>query len=76
MSIEENAVLLTGANRGLGRALVDEALRRGAKRVYAASRRPMVVPDERVTRLILDVTDAAQIREAAERVESADEMEF
>ena len=72
MSIEEKAVLLTGANRGLGRALVDEALRRGAKRVYAASRRPMVVPDERVTRLILDVTDAAQIREAAERVESLD----
>ena len=70
MPIEEKAVLLTGANRGLGRALVDEALRRGAKRVYAASRRPMVVPDERVTRLILDVTDAAQIREAAERVES------
>ena len=72
MPIEEKAVLLTGANRGLGRALVDEALRRGAKQVYAASRRPMVVPDERVTRLILDVTDAAQIREAAERVESLD----
>ena len=72
MSIEEKAVLLTGANRGLGRALVDEALRRGAKQVYAASRRPMVVPDERVTRLTLDVTDAAQIREAAEMVESVD----
>jgi NAD(P)-dependent dehydrogenase (short-subunit alcohol dehydrogenase family) len=72
MSIEDKTVLLTGANRGLGRALVDEALRRGAKRVYAASRRLMVVPDERVTRLILDVTDAAQIREAAERVESLD----
>ena len=72
MSIEEKAVLLTGANRGLGRALVDEALRRGAKRVYAAARRPMVVADERVTRLILDVTDAAQIREAAEMVESVD----
>ncbi len=27
------SVLVTGANRGLGRALVDEALRRGAKRV-------------------------------------------
>ena len=72
MSIEQKAVLVTGANRGLGRALVDEALRRGAKRVYAASRRPMVVPDERVTRLIVDVTDAAQIREAAERVKSLD----
>src|SRR5438105_15864790 len=55
-------VLVTGPNRGLGRALVEEALKRGAKRVYAASRQPMVVPDERVTPLILDVTDRSQIR--------------
>jgi NAD(P)-dependent dehydrogenase (short-subunit alcohol dehydrogenase family) len=65
-------VLVTGANRGLGRELVDEALRRGAKRVYAASRRPMVVPDQRVTPLILDVTAPAQIQEAADRVEALD----
>ena len=68
----DKTLLVTGANRGLGRALVDEALRRGAKRVYAASRQPMVVPDQRVTPLILDVTDAAQIREAVDRVESLD----
>lgn len=65
-------VLVTGANRGLGRALVDEALRRGAKRVYAASRRPIVVPDQRVIPLILDVTVPAQIQEAADGVESLD----
>ena len=65
-------VLVTGANRGLGRTLVEEALKRGAKRVYAASRQPMVVPDERVTPLILDVTDRSQIREAVEEVESLD----
>ena len=70
--IADKAVLVTGANRGLGRALVDEALTRGAKRVYAASRRPMVVPDERVTPLILDVTDPAQIDQAVARVESLD----
>jgi NADP-dependent 3-hydroxy acid dehydrogenase YdfG len=35
MTIEGNAVLVTGATRGLGQALVEEALRRGAKRVYA-----------------------------------------
>jgi NAD(P)-dependent dehydrogenase (short-subunit alcohol dehydrogenase family) len=68
----DKTVLVTGANRGLGRALVDEALRRGAKQVYAASRQPMVVPDERVTPLRLDVTDPAQIREAVDRVESLD----
>jgi NAD(P)-dependent dehydrogenase (short-subunit alcohol dehydrogenase family) len=64
VAIADKTVLVTGANRGLGRALVDEALRRGAKRVYAAARRPMVVRDGRLTPLILDVTDPAQIRDA------------
>jgi NAD(P)-dependent dehydrogenase (short-subunit alcohol dehydrogenase family) len=63
---------VTGANRGLGQALVEEALRRGAKRVYAASRRPLSHPDKRVTRVVLDVTDAAQIQATSERVESLD----
>ena len=71
-SIADKTVLVTGANRGLGRALVDEALSRGAKRVYAASRQRMVVRDERVAPLILDVTDLAQIQEAVGRVESLD----
>jgi len=39
-TVEGKAVLITGANRGLGKALVNEALRRGALRVYAASRPP------------------------------------
>jgi NAD(P)-dependent dehydrogenase (short-subunit alcohol dehydrogenase family) len=72
LAVVDKKVLVTGANRGLGRALVEEALRRGAKRVYAGSRQPMVVPDERVTSLVLDVTDPAQIREGVERVESLD----
>jgi NAD(P)-dependent dehydrogenase (short-subunit alcohol dehydrogenase family) len=71
-AIADKTVLVTGANRGLGRALVQESLRRGAKRVYAASRQPMVVPDERVTALILDVTDPAQIHAAVHRVDSLD----
>ena len=40
MTIADRAVLVTGANRGIGRALVEEALSRGAKRVYAGTRRP------------------------------------
>jgi NAD(P)-dependent dehydrogenase (short-subunit alcohol dehydrogenase family) len=63
---------VTGANRGLGQALVDEALRRGAKRVYAASRQPFAHPDGRVTPLVMDVTDWTQIERAVEGVDSLD----
>src|SRR3977135_1034369 len=72
MTIAESAVLVTGANRGIGQALVEEALRRGAKRVYAGTRQPLTHPDRRVTPLILDVTNAAQIQAAVERVDSLD----
>ena len=43
-TIANSSVLVTGANRGLGRALVEEALRRGGKRVYAGTRRPYDPP--------------------------------
>ena len=72
MSIADKTVLVTGAGRGIGQALTDEALRRGARRVYAAARRPSAHPDERVTPLRMDVTDAAQVQAAAERVGSLD----
>jgi NAD(P)-dependent dehydrogenase (short-subunit alcohol dehydrogenase family) len=72
MTIADKAILVTGANRGIGQALVEEALSRGAKRVYAGTRQPLAHPDGRVTPLTLDVTDAAQIEAALERVESLD----
>ena len=72
MTIEGKAVLVTGANRGIGRALVEEALSRAAKRVYAGTRQPFAHPDERVTPLMLDVTNTAQIEAAVETVESLD----
>jgi NAD(P)-dependent dehydrogenase (short-subunit alcohol dehydrogenase family) len=70
--IADKAVLVTGANRGIGQALVEEALRRGAKRVYAGTRQPLTHLDGRVTPLTLDVTNAAQTQAAVERVESLD----
>ena len=66
------AVLVTGANRGLGQALVDEALRRGAARVYAAARRPGDHPDARVTPVRLELTDPAQVKAAVEQVDALD----
>jgi NAD(P)-dependent dehydrogenase (short-subunit alcohol dehydrogenase family) len=72
MSLTNKHVVVTGGNRGIGQALVEEALRRGAKRVYAGTRQPLAHLDRRVTPLTLDVTKAAQIQEAVERVEALD----
>ena len=66
------SVLVTGANRGLGQALVEEALRRGAHRVYAGTRQPIKPADERVLPVMLDVTDRAQIDAALDTVDALD----
>ena len=65
MKVEGMVAFVTGANRGLGRALVDELLVRGARRVYAASRDAGPHPNGRVIALRLDVTNPVQAEEAA-----------
>jgi NAD(P)-dependent dehydrogenase (short-subunit alcohol dehydrogenase family) len=72
MKIEGKTILITGASRGIGQALVEEALRRGAQRVYAGMRTPSAHADRRVSPLLLDVTHATQIRAAAEKVGALD----
>jgi len=72
IDIANKTVLITGANRGIGRALVDEAIRRGAKRVFAGSRGSLEINDYRVTAVTLDVTNAAQIRRAVEAIDTLD----
>ena len=72
MKIPDSTIPVTGANRGLGKALVEEALRRGAKRVCAGARQSFEHADSRVTPLTLDVTNAAQIRAAVERINALD----
>lgn len=59
MDIQGSTALVTGANRGLGRALVDALLNAGASRVYAAARdMASVSPHPRVVPLTLDITRA------------------
>jgi NAD(P)-dependent dehydrogenase (short-subunit alcohol dehydrogenase family) len=72
MNIDKKTVLITGASRGIGQALVSEALRRGATRVYAGTRGPLQHPDKRVTALMFDVTSVSQIQEAVDRVDTLD----
>jgi len=72
MDITQKTILITGANRGVGRALVEEALKRGVTRVYAGSRGAFQHPDARVTPVTLDVTDPADIRRVAAEVTALD----
>jgi NAD(P)-dependent dehydrogenase (short-subunit alcohol dehydrogenase family) len=72
MNVKNKTVLITGAGRGIGQALLEEALKRGAQRVYACARQPVAHSDERVTPLTLDVTNAVQIQGAVGSVESLD----
>lgn len=64
-TLDGAVVLVTGANGGLGREFVSQALARGAVKVYASARTPRRWEDERVVPLTLDVTDRASIRTAA-----------
>ena len=73
MEVAGSVCLVTGANRGLGRAIVEALLDAGAAKVYAASRQPsaIAISDSRVVPLTLDVADPAQIAAAAVRAADA-----
>jgi NAD(P)-dependent dehydrogenase (short-subunit alcohol dehydrogenase family) len=67
-SLTDQTVLVTGANRGMGREYVTQLLDRGVTKIYAAARDPRTIDiaDPRVVPLWLDVTDPISVAEAAE----------
>jgi NAD(P)-dependent dehydrogenase (short-subunit alcohol dehydrogenase family) len=72
MKIKNSVVIVTGANRGLGKQFAAQLLERGAGRVYAAARRPEFVDLPGAEAIRLDVTDRQQVADAARTVGQAD----
>ena len=72
VAIEGKVILITGANRGIGKALASKALELGAKRVYATARdesklaEVKALDSDRVVTLTLDVTNQEQVSAAAQ----------
>jgi NAD(P)-dependent dehydrogenase (short-subunit alcohol dehydrogenase family) len=67
MRIDGSVALVTGANRGLGRAFARELVSRGAARVYGAARQPDAVNEPGVTAVALDITDADRVSQVAQQ---------
>lgn len=76
--LDQKTVLVTGANRGIGRALVEGAIAQGAKKVYAAVRKldsaDSLVKQygDKVVPIRVDLTDSQSIREAAKAAKDVD----
>lgn len=65
MNVRDSVVLVTGANRGLGRAWARLLLEAGARKVYAAARDPRTIDLPDVIPIELDITRGQQVRHAA-----------
>jgi NAD(P)-dependent dehydrogenase (short-subunit alcohol dehydrogenase family) len=65
MDVARKKALVTGGNRGLGRAFSEALLEAGASKVYAGARDPSTVSDPRLTPVRLDVTSSRDVAAAA-----------
>lgn len=66
-TFENSTALVTGGHRGIGKALVQELLDRGAAKVYATSRVEQPDFDPRVVSMVVDVTNPASVAAAAQQ---------
>ena len=71
VNINGSRVVVTGGQRGLGKAIVDELLARGAAKVYATARTPKPSQDPRVVSVPLDVTDPESVAALADAAPDA-----
>ena len=72
VNIKGSTVVVTGGQRGLGKAIVEAFLQRGAAKVYATARAPKPSDDPRVVSLALDVTDQKSVDAFAAEAADAD----
>jgi NAD(P)-dependent dehydrogenase (short-subunit alcohol dehydrogenase family) len=75
MPLSNKVALVTGANRGIGAAIVQEMLKAGVAKVYATARDPKTLPafgDSRVVPLQLDITSDASVNAVASAVNDVD----
>jgi len=75
MNFDNKVVLITGANKGIGKEITRALLKRGVKKIYATSRNIKNLPDfsdDRIVPMTLDITQRGQISEAAQMAQDID----
>jgi NAD(P)-dependent dehydrogenase (short-subunit alcohol dehydrogenase family) len=75
MKLDNKIIFVSGANRGIGKAIVEALLKQQVKKVYAAARKTQDLPkfgDDRVVPVALDITNRAQIQKAAVQANDVD----
>jgi NAD(P)-dependent dehydrogenase (short-subunit alcohol dehydrogenase family) len=75
MKLDNKTILVTGANRGIGKAIVGALLKQKVKKIYAAARNTKDLPDfgdSRVVAVQLDITRSEQIKKAVQTASDVD----